>query len=62
VKGVVTKIKWSYLTLNDKIYCKFEKELPKNVLNTNLKVKGRCIGFDELLEQVKLDQCNIEVK
>ena len=62
VEGVVTEINMNYLTLDDKIYCKFEKEIPKNVLNTNLKVKGRCIGFDELLEQVKLDQCSIEVK
>lgn len=62
VEGVVTEINMNYLILDNKIYCKFDKELPKNVLNTNLKVKGRCIGFDELLEQVKLDQCSIEVK
>jgi hypothetical protein len=22
-------------------------------------IKGRCIGFDDLLEEIKLDQCSI---
>lgn len=60
VYGLVTEINMNFLTLDDKIYCKFEKEISQNLLNTNLKVKGRCIGFDELLEQIKLDQCTLQ--
>lgn len=60
VKGIVTEIKYKFLTLDDKIYCKFVDTIPQNLLYTNLKVKGRCIGFDELLEQIKLDQCTLQ--
>lgn len=59
VYGRVTEINMNFLTLDDKIYCKFDDNTPKISLNTNLKVKGRCIGFDELLELIKLDQCTL---
>jgi len=59
VYGALTEIYNNFLALDNKIYCKFEKEVPKIPLNYSLKVKGRCIGFDVLLEQVKLDQCSI---
>lgn len=27
--------------------------------NNPISVKGRCIGYDDLLEEIKLDQCSI---
>lgn len=30
-----------------------------DVLNTTIKIKGRCIGYDNLLEEVKVDQAAI---
>lgn len=60
VSGMVTEINMNFLTIDDKIYCKFEDIISQITLNTYVKVKGRCIGFDELLEQVKLDQCTLQ--
>ncbi len=56
--GSVTEINKNFLTLDDKIYCKFDGVIPKNNTNSKIVIKGRCIGFDSLLEQIKLDQCS----
>ena len=56
--GSVTEINKNFLTLDDKIYCKFDGVIPKNNSNSKIVIKGRCIGFDSLLEQIKLDQCS----
>ena len=59
VSGIITSVERESITISNKIYCQFE------ALNTDLKVndlvavKGRCIGFDDLLEEIKLDQCSI---
>ena len=59
VSGIITSIDIKSITISNKIYCQFE------TLNTDLKVndpvavKGRCIGFDDLLEEIKLDQCSV---
>lgn len=60
VSGMVTEINMNFLTIDGKIYCKFDDKITTISLNTYVKVKGRCIGFDELLEQVKLDQCTLQ--
>lgn len=57
--GVVTELNNNDLTLDNKIFCKFTNVVPAIKLNDLVKLKGRCIGYDDLLEQVKLDQCNI---
>lgn len=59
VYGTLSEINNIFLAVDDKIYCKFDKVPPEIPLNYFLKIKGRCIGFDVLLEQVKLDQCSI---
>jgi hypothetical protein len=33
--------------------------LSKLKVNDTIVVKGRCIGYDDLLEEIKLDQCSI---
>ena len=59
VSGIITSVERESITISNKIYCQSE------ALNTDLKVndlvavKGRCIGFDDLLEEIKLDQCSI---
>ena len=58
VKGIVTELNNNDLTLNNKIFCKFTKTITTIKLNDQVTLKGRCIGYDDLLEQVKLDQCN----
>lgn len=59
IKGLVTELNENNLTLDNKIFCKFNKAIATIDINDNIKIKGRCIGYDDLLEQVKLDQCNI---
>lgn len=59
ISGLVTELNSNDLTLDEKIYCKLLTPLSGIKLNDQIKIKGRCIGFDDLLEQVKVDQCNI---
>lgn len=56
--GIVTELNNSDLTLNNTIFCQFTKTQTAK-LNSEVKIKGRCIGYDDLFEQVKLDQCSI---
>lgn len=58
--GLVTDVKDSLLILNHKVVCSFDAALGNTVINKNISVKGRCIGFDELFGEVKLDQCTIK--
>lgn len=61
VIGIVSEINTLDLTIEDAIFCSFNKKT--NLIhikpNTKISVKGRCIGYDELLEEVKLDQCSV---
>ena len=59
ISGTVTEVNANDLTLDNKIFCKFIEINSTINLNDKVSLKGRCIGFDELLEQVKLDQCNL---
>ncbi|MFD1163536.1 MULTISPECIES: OB-fold protein [Hwangdonia] len=60
ILGIVTEVNQNNITLNDLVFCQFNDMLNQSIkINTTLKVKGRCIGYDDLLEQVKLDQCTI---
>lgn len=58
ITGKVTSIGDSDLVLDEKVFCTFES-IPDVELNANVTIKGRCIGFDDLLEEVKIDQCSI---
>ncbi len=60
ISGFITESNINDLTLDDKVFCQFEDNIYKSFkINSKLKIKGRCIGYDDLLEQVKLDQCSI---
>lgn len=60
VKGFITEINKNDLTLNNSVFCQFDKII-NNTLKTNetITVKGRCIGYDNLLELVKIDQSTL---
>jgi len=60
VKGQITEINDLDLTIDNVVFCQFKTSV-KDIfkINSYVIVKGRCIGYDELLEQVKLDQCAI---
>ena len=60
VSGFVSESNSNSITLDDKVFCQFTNNLDEGLaLNSDIKIKGRVIGYDDLLEQVKLDQCSI---
>ena len=60
ISGHVSEISETEITLDDMVFCQFSEQIPREIqLNSKITVKGRFIGYDELLEQVKLDQCII---
>ena len=60
VSGLVTAIDSKSLTIENKVYAQFETLNSDLNFNDSVSVKGRCIGFDDLLEEIKLDQCTIK--
>ncbi len=58
ISGLVTAIHKNNLTLNTKVFCMLTKTQFSKI-NSKIKVKGRFIGYDDLLEEIKLDQCHI---
>ena len=64
ISGVVTKCTESLIILNNRIVCSFNEKdssLSSNdiALGENLIIKGHCIGYDDLLEEVRIDHCII---
>lgn len=55
VNGEITEKDNESVLLSNAVLCYFLDSIPET--NTQVRVKGRCIGYDELLETVKLDQC-----
>ncbi len=59
VKGIISEIDGSSLTLDDKVSCSFTELSMNLIIGDSAVLKGRCIGYDDLFEIVKLDQCSI---
>jgi hypothetical protein len=59
VSGLITSVNAENITISNKIYCQFETLNNDLKVNESVAIKGRCIGFDDLLEEIKLDQCSI---
>ncbi|AXG74066.1 hypothetical protein DVK85_07330 [Flavobacterium arcticum] len=57
VQGVVTHVADSLITIDSVVFCAFDYKEKINVDDT-VTVKGRCIGYDEIFGEVKLDQCS----
>lgn len=58
ITGKVTTVEKNLVTLDGKISCQL-KTKEKVDLNTPIVIKGRVTGFDDLIEELKLDQCII---
>lgn len=58
VEGIVTEIENDGITLNEGVFCKLSSVVDTKV-GAKIKVKGLYIGFDDLFEIVKIDQCTI---
>lgn len=59
VTGNVSDNNKTEITIDNQVFCQFLEPINETQLNGNIKIKGRVIGYDDLLEQVKLDQCSI---
>ena len=59
VQGEISGADNVSLELNEVIFCSFNSPVASTRSGSRVAVKGRCIGFDELFGQVKLDQCTI---
>ncbi|TYA92242.1 OB-fold protein [Seonamhaeicola marinus] len=61
VKGDVTEVNTSNIVIDGNIFCQFLNPIKDEIkTNQKLTIKGRCIGYDDLLEEIKLDQCSIK--
>ena len=59
ITGKVTKETDSAVVLNNAVFCLFIQKTKSKLFNSQVTVKGKCIGYDELFQEVKLDQCVI---
>lgn len=62
VNGTITSIDAANhsIVLNEKLSAVFKDSiLPKLSIQSTIKIKGRFIGFDDLLEELKMDQVSV---
>lgn len=60
ISGKTTEVSNSTIVIDGSIFCQFRDKISDKAKdNTTLSIKGRCIGYDDLLEEIKLDQCSI---
>lgn len=56
-KGKISAIEDTEIVLDNKIQVSFNPQVNAVFKNgENITIKGRCVGYDELLEMVKIDQ------
>ena len=62
VSGIVTAVADSIVTIDNTIICNFKT--PDTTIKNEqaITVKGRLVGFDDLMGELKLDQCSINKK
>ncbi|PJJ09387.1 putative nucleic acid binding protein [Flavobacterium sp. 1] len=59
ITGKVTKETDYVVILDNAVFCLFTQKIKDSLINNKVTVKGKCIGYDELFQEVKLDQCTI---
>jgi hypothetical protein len=59
ITGKVTKETDSVVILENTVFCLFTQKTKDRLINSKVTVKGKCIGYDELFQEVKIDQCTI---
>ncbi len=57
VKGIVTEIHANQIIVDDNIVCDLKSKNSKIKLNQSITLKGRVVGFDDFMGEIKLDQC-----
>jgi hypothetical protein len=59
ISGKVTSIKDTEVTLDNTVICTLIKKETSIKNNQSIILKGRVVGYDDLMGEVKLDQCFI---
>lgn len=63
VFGTITKIQNQTLVLDNAVFCQFQNQLNSDLqISQSITLKGRFLGFDDLLEEIKLDQCHLIIQ
>ncbi|MDC1162331.1 hypothetical protein OAT18_02695 [Tenacibaculum sp.] len=59
LSGKVTTLDKAGFTLNNQIYCQLKNIENSSLIieNQTIKIKGRVIGYDDLLDELKIEQC-----
>lgn len=58
--GTITSIEPNTVIIDDRVQVNFiDTELKQLAPNAKISIKGRCVGYDDLLELVKIDQATI---
>jgi hypothetical protein len=58
VTGVITDVLEDSVVLDELIFIELEKHQAVSI-GQKITIKGRCLGYDDLLEEVKIDQASI---
>jgi hypothetical protein len=59
VYGVITSVKGEEVILDNSVNCNLLTAFKSLKKNQKVTIKGRVVGYDDLLGEVKLDQCNL---
>ena len=62
LKGKISNIDFEnkIVTVDEKLSARFTDKLPESIKpQDSINLKGRLVGFDDLLEEIQMDQCNL---
>jgi len=62
ISGTVTSVEGKQVIIDEVVNCDFLAPNSTITKGQNVIVKGRVVGFDDLLGELKLDQCNLSTK
>ena len=63
IYGKITNIDLSnkIITVDEKLLARFTNSIPNTLkIQNSIVLKGRVVGFDDLLEEIQMDQCTIK--
>ncbi|UGU16628.1 hypothetical protein LS482_01870 [Sinomicrobium kalidii] len=58
INGNITAVEKDHVIVDDNIVARFRETSGKKA-GAPISFKGRCVGYDELLEEIRLDECYI---
>jgi len=59
VYGIITSVKGEEVILDNSVNCNLLTAFKSLKKNQKVTIKGRVVGYDDLLGEVNLDQCNL---